>query len=125
MPKQAKVLGPLAVKNLSGQGLHFVGEVPGLALQVLHSGARTWILRVKIGDKRRDMGLGGYPEVSLADARTLARQARQRVREGVDPIEQRRAARSALMASAAKVMTFKGAADSLIATKQAEWKNPK
>lgn len=125
MPKQAKILGPLAVKNLTGHGLHFVGEVPGLALQVLQSGAKTWILRVKIGDKRRDMGLGGYPEVSLADARTLARQARQKVREGIDPIEERRAARSALMASAAKVMTFKDAADALIAAKQAEWKNAK
>lgn len=57
MPKQAKALGPLAVRNLTGQGLHFVGEVPGLALQVLQSGAKTWILRMKIGDKRRDMGL--------------------------------------------------------------------
>lgn len=125
MPKQAKILGPLAVRNLTEAGLHFVGEVPGLALQVLPTGARTWILRTKIGDKRRDMGLGGYPEVSLADARTMARQARQKVREGVDPIEERRAARSALLASAAKVMSFKDAADALIASKSAEWKNPK
>jgi len=125
VPKQAKVLGPLAVKNLTRQGLHFVGEVPGLALQVLQSGVKTWILRVKIGGRRRDMGLGGYPEVSLADARTLARQARQKVREGIDPIEERRAARAALMASAAKVLTFKEAAEALIAIKQAEWKNPK
>lgn len=125
MPKQAKALGPLAVRNLTGQGLHFVGEVPGLALQVLQSGAKTWILRMKIGDKRRDMGLGGYPEVSLADARTRARQARQKVREGIDPIEERRAARAALMASAAKELRFKEAAEALIATKEAEWKNSK
>jgi hypothetical protein len=125
MPKQAKVLGPLAVKNLTTPGLHFVGEVPGLALQVLPTGARTWILRVTIGARRREMGLGGYPEVSLADARTLARQARQRIRDGIDPIEERRAARSALLASAANIMTFKTAAEALIASKEAEWKNPK
>lgn len=125
MPKQAKVLGPLAVRNLTEPGLHFVGEVPGLALQVLPSGARTWILRITIAGRRREMGLGGYPEISLADARTLARQARQKVREGVDPIEERRAARSALLASAGKIMTFEDACDALIASKQVEWKNPK
>jgi len=125
MPKQAKALGALAVKNLSEPGLHFVGEVPGLALQVLPSGARTWILRLTIGDKRRDMGLGGYPEVPLADARTLARQARQKVREGIDPIEQRKAARSALLSANAKVMTFKSAAEAFIADQRAAWKNPK
>ena len=62
---------------------------------------------------------------TAANVLYLARQARQKVREGIDPIEERRAARSALMASAAKVMTFKDAADALIATKQAEWNNPK
>jgi integrase len=125
MPKQAKALGPLAVKNLTDPGLHFVGEVPGLALQVLPTGARTWILRATVGNRRREMGLGGYPEVSLADARTLARQARQKIRDGIDPIEERRAARAALLAGAANVMTFKGAADAFIATKEVEWKNPK
>lgn len=135
MPKQAKILGPLAVKNLSVKatpkrsadkaGLYFVGEVPGLAIQLLPTDAKTWVLRYKLGSRRREMGLGGYPEVSLADARTLARQARQKVRDGLDPIEERRAARSALLASAGKVMTFEDASDAMIASKQAEWKNPK
>ncbi len=125
MPKQAKALGALAVKNLTKPGLTFVGEVPGLALQVLPSGARTWILRVMIGDKRRDMGLGGHPEISLADARALARQARQKIREGIDPIEQRKAAKSLLMAAAAKVMSFQNAAEAYIADQGPAWKNEK
>lgn len=128
MPRQAKALGALAVKNLTQPGLHFVGEVPGLALQVQPSGARTWILRITISGRkppRRDMGLGGYPEISLADARALARQARQRVRDGIDPIEERRAAKSAMCAAAAKVVTFKAAAEAYVADQGAGWKNLK
>lgn len=125
MPRQAKIMGALAVKNLTDPGMHFVGEVPGLALQVLPSGGRTWILRVQIGTKRRDMGLGGYPEISLADARTMAREARQKIREGIDPIEARKALKSALRASATKVVTFKAAVEAFIADKKAEWRNPK
>lgn len=125
MPRQAPILGALAVKNLKTPGLHAVGEVPGLALQVLPTGARTWILRITIGGKRRDMGLGGFPEVSLADARAMARQARLRVREGFDPIEERKALRSSLRAAASKVMTFKAAAEAYIASMGEEWKNDK
>jgi integrase len=126
MPRKAQELGPLAVSHLKTPGLHFVGEVPGLALQVLPGGGRTWVLRMMIGDRRRDMGLGGYPEVSLKDAREAAREARRKVRnEGVDPIEERRKARSALLASAAKMKTFKQAAEAYIADQEAGWKNPK
>lgn len=61
MPKKAKELGPLAVSRLRDPGLHFVGGVAGLALQVLPGGGRTWVLRATMGGKRRDMGLGGIP----------------------------------------------------------------
>jgi integrase len=125
MPRKAKELGPLAVKNLAEPGLHFVGEVPGLALQVLPGGGRTWVLRVKVGERRRDMGLGGYPEISLKDARDAAREARRKVREGVDPIEERRAAKRALLAASARTLTFKQAAVAYIADHEAGWKNPK
>ncbi|WP_374524784.1 tyrosine-type recombinase/integrase [Sphingopyxis sp.] len=125
MPKQAAILGPLAVKNLKETGLHFVGEVPGLALQVLPTGARTWILRLTVGNRRRDMGLGGFPEISLADARAMARQARQRVREGFDPIEERRALRQSLRDAQANRMTFKEAAEAYVSSKRDGWKSDK
>ena len=60
MGRKAKELGALAVSRLKTPGLHFVGGVDGLAIQGFESGARTWILRVMVGGKRRDMGLGGY-----------------------------------------------------------------
>src|SRR5690606_6675567 len=74
MPKKAKELSPLAVGRLTEPGFWFVGGVAGLALQVTESGARSWILRVMVGGKRRDIGLGGYPDVPLADARRKARE---------------------------------------------------
>jgi hypothetical protein len=59
MGKKAKEMAPITVSRLAKPGLHFVGGVAGLALQVLPTGGRTWILRVTVAGKRRDMGLGG------------------------------------------------------------------
>jgi hypothetical protein len=57
MGNKAKELAPITISRLTLPGLHFVGGVAGLALQVLPTGGRTWILRATIGGKRRDMGL--------------------------------------------------------------------
>ncbi len=132
MPRVAKELSPVAVKNLKAPGFHAVGEVPGLALHVLPApksnpdapcGGRTWVLRTMVGGKRRDMGLGGFPGVTLAEAKTAAREAREAIRKGVDPIEARKAAQLALRASGAKALTFKEAAERYIAAHEASWKN--
>lgn len=125
MPKLAKELGPLQVGKLTAPGLHFVGGVPGLALQVTPTGARAWTLRVTIGGRRRDMGLGAYPSVTLAMAKDKARTARELIRQGVDPIEQQRAAQSALRAAVASALTFKETAKAYMATHEAGWKNVK
>lgn len=125
MPKKAKELTALEVKNLTNAGFHFVGGVAGLALQVLPSGGRSWVLRVTIGNKRRDMGLGGYPDVPLAQAKDDARAARAKIKAGIDPIEEQKAARSALKASQMALKTFKQCAEAYIEAHQAGWKNEK
>jgi integrase len=125
MARKAKELGPLAVSKLGTPGLHFVGGVSGLALQVLPTGGRTWVLRATMGGKRRDMGLGGFPDVPLADARTAARKARELIRAGLDPIEEARATLSAKRASRVKDLTFKQAAAACIAAHEASWRNAK
>lgn len=80
---------------------------------------------MKIGDKRRDMGLGGVPVVELAQAREKARAARALVDQGVDPIVQRKQAKSALAAQQAAQKTFKRCALEYIDSKSAEWSNAK
>lgn len=125
VPKLPEPLGPLAVSRLSKPGLHAVGGVPGLALQVLASGGRTWILRAVIGNRRREMGLGGYPGVTLALARESAREARELIRRGIDPIEAAKEAREALKVTPTVAYTFKAAAEAYIAAHEASWRNPK
>jgi len=124
MPKIAKELSAIRVARLTRPGLYAVGVVPGLHLQVLPSGARSWVLRVQIGSRRRDMGLGGYPAVSLAQAREDARAARAKVREGIDPIEERKAAQRALRGRQA-TPTFRECAQRYMAAKAVEFRNPK
>jgi hypothetical protein len=69
MPKKAVELGPLQVSRLTKPGAHAVGGVAGLQLKINDAGARSWVLRSIVAGKRRDMGLGGYPDVTLAMAR--------------------------------------------------------
>jgi integrase len=125
MARKANEMGALAVSRLTAPGMHYVGGVAGLALQVLPTGGRTWILRATIAGKRRDMGLGGYPDVTLAGAREAARIARDKIRNGVDPIAERKAAQIALRANPGKEMTFKAAALAYIAAHEAGWRNAK
>jgi len=68
-------------------GLHADGD--GLMLQVVPSGARTWILRTMVQGRRRDMGLGGWPIVSLKEARDKAQGYRRIARQGGDPFAER------------------------------------
>lgn len=125
MPKKARELAPIEVQRLTKPGLHAVGGVSGLYMQVLPSGARTWVLRAVVADKRRDMGLGGFPDVTLAMAREKAREAREKIAKGVDPIAERAATRSMLAASQNAALTFEASARQFIGAKSAEWKNAK
>ncbi|MEO0389384.1 MAG: integrase arm-type DNA-binding domain-containing protein [Pseudomonadota bacterium] len=98
----------------AGPGRH--GDGRGLFLYVKASGARSWVLRYQVTGKRHDLGLGAYPEVSLAMARDRALQARRMIQEGEDPIAKKRQA---------KPKTFKDAALEVIESKRPGWKNAK
>lgn len=80
----------LKVKNAK-PGRHVDGR--GLCLVVKPSGARTWVLRMQLKGHRRDYGLGSAHDVSLSDARAAAAELRRRVRDGFDPVAERRKAR--------------------------------
>jgi integrase len=77
-----------------------------------------------IAGKRREMGLGGFPDVKLADARRLARDAREAVSKGIDPVEERRAAKARLLAEAGRLLTFEQACRDYLAAHEKTWKHP-
>jgi len=105
-----------------GGGLHLLVK-PGST----SSGA--WVLRYTFGGKRRDMGLGAYPAVTLADAREAADEARKLLRRGSDPLLARGASMVAQAQAAAtalaKSLTFREAAEATIKAKRDGWSNPK
>jgi integrase len=130
MPRVAKELSALEVKRLQhpgkGPSVTFaVGGVSGLLLQVSENGGRGWILRVTVGDRRREIGLGGFPDVTLAQARDRAREAKEKIRAGVDPVEERKAARAALAAAQRRGLTFAEATDRYLAAKLDAFRNAK
>ncbi len=130
MPKLAKELSSLEVKRLEhpgkGRNATFaVGGVSGLLLQITPNGGRSWVLRTKVGDKRREIGLGGYPSVTLAQAREKAREARLGIEGGKDPVAERKAARSALTAAQRMNLTFEEAVERCLASKLDAFKNDK
>lgn len=125
MPKRAKELSALEVRRLTEPGLHAVGGVRGLYLQVRNEDARSWIVRVIVGGRRRSIGLGAFPDVPLGAARDKAREVREQVRQGIDPAEERRAARQKLIDENAARLTFDEAARKYLASKRHEWRNAK
>lgn len=103
-----------AVKALA-EGLHADGG--GLYCAASKSGAKSWRFVWRAGGKRREMGLGSFPAVTLAKARERAAEARAQLAGGVDPIAARKAERP--------VPTFGEAADRLIADLGPQWRNAK
>jgi integrase len=113
-------LTALAVRKLVKPGRY--GDGGGLWLQVREGGRRSWLLRYMLAGRAREMGLGAEADVSLAEARELAREARKLARAGRDPIEQRRELRRAGQGAG---MTFRDVALLYIAAHEGTWRNDK
>ena len=126
MPKRVPELSPLQLKRKAlTPGFHAVGGVAGLHLSVSPTLAASWILKKTVGCRRREMGLGGYPDVTLAMARDKARAYAELISQGIDPLAEKRATRSALILAQAKDLTFKQVATRYIAKKSREFKTAK
>ena len=102
------------VRALSGPGRY--GDGGTLFLRVAPGGSKGWVQRLTIGGKRRDLGLGGWPLVRLAEAREQAIENRRLVRRGGDPLADKRRA---------KVLTFSEASDSALEANRRRWRNAK
>lgn len=119
MPKIAKPLKAVEVSRLTEVGMYPVGTVAGLCLNVKPSGSRSWILRTTMGNRRIDMGLGSYPDISLAAAHESARAAKAKIKEGINPLAERQARRNTV------AWTFKLCAEAYIKSKRSAWKSDK
>lgn len=127
-------MGP--IMNLTDRKAHNIkpgdkpiadGTVPGLRLYSGKlKGRGKWLMRFVSPEtnKRRDMGFGVYPEVSIIEARTAALAARELIRNGVDPIDARQADTQARHRDA-QALTFEKAARRYHADHKAGWRNPK
>ena len=134
MPKKAKELSALSVSKIKENGRHAVGGVDGLHLRIV-DGSRAWVLRVAVGNKiddqgkvkihRRDIGLGSFSEVSLSEAREKARELKKKIRDGVDPLQEKQEQLNALKIQKHRAKTFRECAEFVIAKKTLELKNQK
>ena len=131
MPKIVKPLSDLQVRRITRVGWHAVGGVAGLLLQVRNpstEGAqmpRSWILRIKVGEQRQPIGLGSYPQVSLAVAREQAAKLILEAKQGVNLKAKKRALRSALLSAAAKNKTFKECAEAYMEAHSSDYTSDK
>ncbi|MEM9207506.1 MAG: integrase arm-type DNA-binding domain-containing protein [Pseudomonadota bacterium] len=98
----------VAGKHADGQGLWLFKQ---------RRDGGKWILRFVIGGRRREMGLGRWPDVSIAEARERASAARRLVRDGLDPINERQKKKLAQ-----RKLTVAEAIDGCFTARQAELK---
>ena len=113
LTKRAALLNARKVET-AGPGIYEDGA--GLRLVVKPSGARSFVLRYQLDGKRRDMGLGRWPDVTLARAREKAAAARALKADGIDPLAARKRD---------VVTTFQDVAEALIEAKRPGWRNAK
>ncbi|SFH99102.1 tyrosine-type recombinase/integrase [Modicisalibacter xianhensis] len=102
----------------AGQGKHEDGG--GLRLVVSGGGAKKWVLRFTLKGKRREMGLGSFPNTSLADARRKAEHYRRLAKNGADPIQARDAEQQET-----STPTFTSCAARYIQSHRRSWRNTK
>ncbi len=122
MARLINKLSARKAETLKTEGMHSDGG--GLYLRIA-DGNRYWVFRFasRTTGKDRQLGIGPTHTFSLAEAREKARQYRQMLAEGRDPLDERRAQEASSAVDAAKGMTFDEAAARYIATHEKGWSN--
>lgn len=120
-------LTAMKAEKLKEPGLYLDGA--GLYLQISGNGKdrvnKSWLFRFKFKGRQRDMGLGSFQLVGLAEARDKSKAARRQLLDGIDPIEARNAARVEQQLEEAKAVLFEDCGDRYVAAHKAGWKNQK
>ncbi|MET3717432.1 integrase arm-type DNA-binding domain-containing protein [Pseudomonas sp. PvP001] len=120
-------LNPKQIENLTTSGTYEDGE--GLRMVVKPTGKKYWVLRYQLAGKRREMGLGSFPTITLKKAREAAAEHRKMLSQEIDPLvsrdAERKASRLAEEARQARAISFRTVAEDYIAAHKAGWKNAK
>jgi integrase len=112
-------LKPKRVERLHEPGRYADGA--NLWLQVRSASNKSWLLRYTLNGRAREMGLGAYPDVGLAEAREKARIERVRLSERLDPLEERNRRLAEQRRAQASTITFRDAAKAVIADREGGW----
>ena len=107
-------LSATRVRALNAPGRYSDGG--GLHLYISRAGRKSWVLRITVDGRRRDIGLGGYPSVSLALAREKAADNRAAIAEGRDPVADKHAP---------SMPTFREATSAVHEANKPRWRNPR
>ena len=121
-------MGQLTARRVQTEdepGRHGDGDGNGLYLNVAPKGSKSWVQRIAINGRKRDIGLGSYPTISLARAREMAHANKVAVAEGRDPLKEKHEAREAARTPSPSVPTFAEAASHVIELRRPIWSNPK
>ena len=110
-------LSALFVSKVGKSGRYHDKRGHGLSLLVSDRGSKRWEQRITVSGRRRTLGLGSYPDVSLREARHRALRNRLLVDDGVDPLAQKRVERR-------RVPTFAEAAEAAIVLRRSRWRAP-
>lgn len=114
------------VRRLRDPGMYAVGGVSGLYLRISGTGARSWILRASVDGRRRDIGVGSFQHVGLAEARTRAWELRDQAWRGIDPLAERKATRERARADRDADISFAESARRWYASMAPQWRaNPR
>lgn len=115
-----------AVEKLAREGkTGLTNDGNGLYLKISKTGGASWIYRYKMNARSRDMGLGPYPDIGLADAREKTARARLLVISNKDPLEERRSEQAEQKRANTANVTFRDVAEEFIGSHRAGWKSVK
>ena len=126
-PLRRRLNGTLTDRKLKtfNKPNRIIGDGNNLLYKCGGLGHGCWIYRYKVGGKACDIGLGGYPAVSLAEARIARDEKNQLRNQGQDPATERRQQKLAAKLVRAKAMTFTQCAEGYFQGREKGWRSPK
>ncbi|HDI4956773.1 TPA: integrase arm-type DNA-binding domain-containing protein, partial [Salmonella enterica] len=108
----------IEIKNAQPKDREYImSDSGGLVILIKPSGAKLWRYRYSINAKKQKLSLGSYPEISLAQARIRAADARAKVAQGISPVTECREKKEASKV----VNSFEGVCLEWQATRLPQW----